>query len=172
MVDEPFPSAARMIVNLLASSSVYAACWCPVRISREVLPESCQVEIEKNRAGIIFLQTVVKTIFRTPMCATSNFAIDLRVSGETLCGPPIGARQTPRGTRSAREARRRTTHRLRLLWWTLPDGVIAAAGARGQWIFAVPGRSLAVAVTSENPGEYFGAPVQFLYSHILPAISR
>ena len=63
------------------------------------------------------------------MCATSNPAIDLRVSGETLYGPP-------------------------------------------KWIFAVPGRSLAVAVTFENPGEYFGAPVQLLYSHILPAISR
>ena len=44
MVDESFLSIVRMIMNLSASSSVYAVCWYPVRISREVLSESCQVE--------------------------------------------------------------------------------------------------------------------------------
>jgi CubicO group peptidase (beta-lactamase class C family) len=54
------------------------------------------------------------------------------------------------------------------LWWGLPDGVIAASGARGQWILAVPNRQLVIASTAENSNAQWAAPVQILYDHILP----
>jgi CubicO group peptidase (beta-lactamase class C family) len=55
-------------------------------------------------------------------------------------------------------------------WWGLPQGVITASGARGQWIFILPARDLVVVSTAENT---FGAAaaVRFLYSHILPAVN-
>jgi CubicO group peptidase (beta-lactamase class C family) len=54
-------------------------------------------------------------------------------------------------------------------WWGLPQGVITASGARGQWIFIVPARDLVVVSTAENT---FGADaaVRFFYSHVLPAV--
>jgi CubicO group peptidase (beta-lactamase class C family) len=56
------------------------------------------------------------------------------------------------------------------LWWGLPGGVITAAGARGQWILAVPDRELVVVSTAENPDEHFAAAVRILYDYILPAV--
>ena len=46
-------------------------------------------------------------------------------------------------------------------WWGLPQGVITASGARGQWIFIVPARDFVVVSTAENT---FGADaaVRFL----------
>jgi CubicO group peptidase (beta-lactamase class C family) len=55
------------------------------------------------------------------------------------------------------------------LWWGLPGGVIAASGARGQWILAVPDRRLVVVSTAENSNAQWAAPVQILYDQILPA---
>jgi CubicO group peptidase (beta-lactamase class C family) len=55
------------------------------------------------------------------------------------------------------------------LWWGLPGGVIAASGARGQWILAVPDRQLVIASTAENSNAQWAAPVQILYDHVLPA---
>ena len=55
------------------------------------------------------------------------------------------------------------------LWWGLPDGVIVASGARGQWILAVPARQLVVVSTAENSDSRWAAPVQILYDYILPA---
>ena len=55
------------------------------------------------------------------------------------------------------------------LWWGLPDGVIAASGARGQWILAVPNRELVIVSTAENSNVQWAAAVQILYDHILPA---
>jgi CubicO group peptidase (beta-lactamase class C family) len=55
------------------------------------------------------------------------------------------------------------------LWWGLPGGVITAAGAQGQWIFALPERRLVVVSTADNAGAQFGAAVRILYDHILPA---
>jgi len=64
-------------------------------------------------------------------------------------------------------------------WWVLPpdpDGagkrdVYAACGFKGQYIFVVPERDLAVVVTAgaRNGGEQ-AAPQEFLYSHILKAL--
>lgn len=54
------------------------------------------------------------------------------------------------------------------LWWGLPGGVTAAAGARGQWIFVVPERQLVVVSTAENSSDE-AAAVRILYDHILPA---
>ena len=51
----------------------------------------------------------------------------------------------------------------------LPDGVIAASGARGQWILVVPDRELVVASTAENDNAEWDAPVRILYDLILPA---
>lgn len=60
-------------------------------------------------------------------------------------------------------------------WWSFELGgerVIAASGARGEWIFAVPAASLVVSVTSENADGRWIAPVQFFQSHIMPALTR
>jgi len=59
-------------------------------------------------------------------------------------------------------------------WWVSGDGadlVVAASGARGQWIFAVPGRQLVAVSTADNETNETAA-VGFLYSHILPAVVR
>jgi CubicO group peptidase (beta-lactamase class C family) len=56
------------------------------------------------------------------------------------------------------------------LWWGLPGGVITASGARGQWIFALPERRLAVVSTAENSGTLESAAVRLLYQFILPAV--
>ncbi|MHC4130024.1 MAG: serine hydrolase domain-containing protein [Planctomycetota bacterium] len=65
------------------------------------------------------------------------------------------------------------------LWWVLPaaekDGehpdIFAACGFRAQYIFVVPEHDMVVVVTggTRNHTDQ-GAPVRFLYSHILPAV--
>jgi CubicO group peptidase (beta-lactamase class C family) len=55
------------------------------------------------------------------------------------------------------------------LWWGLPGGVITAAGAQGQWIFAVPARDLVVVSTANNPDARWDSAVRILYELILPA---
>jgi CubicO group peptidase (beta-lactamase class C family) len=55
------------------------------------------------------------------------------------------------------------------LWWGLPGGVIAAAGAGGQWILVVPDRRLVLVSTANNTNENFGAAVRILYDDVLPA---
>jgi CubicO group peptidase (beta-lactamase class C family) len=56
------------------------------------------------------------------------------------------------------------------LWWGLPNGVITASGARGQWIFIVPQRQLVVVSNGGNEDGRAAAAVQFLYDVILPAV--
>jgi CubicO group peptidase (beta-lactamase class C family) len=68
------------------------------------------------------------------------------------------------------------------LWWLLPiDGsggrerprdeiIITAAGARGQWLFVLPRYDLVVAVTSNIVSGNEAAPIDFLYTDILPAM--
>jgi CubicO group peptidase (beta-lactamase class C family) len=56
------------------------------------------------------------------------------------------------------------------LWWLLPNGVITASGAQGQWIFIVPGADLVVATTGESDADYFSGR-DFLYSHVLAAVT-
>jgi len=67
------------------------------------------------------------------------------------------------------------------MWWILPyeknnvnspasDDIITASGAGGQWIFIVPRHNLVVVVTANaQNGEQELAPVEFLYSVIVPA---
>jgi CubicO group peptidase (beta-lactamase class C family) len=66
------------------------------------------------------------------------------------------------------------------LWWLLPlDGaggsqsqdtdVYTAAGARDQWIFAIPKYDMVVVVTG-NTSATFAQPVDFLYTDILRAL--
>lgn len=55
------------------------------------------------------------------------------------------------------------------LWWRLPGGVITAAGARGQWIFAAPSVDLVMTATGENDATFLSAP-DFFYSRVLTAI--
>ncbi|MHC4427478.1 MAG: serine hydrolase domain-containing protein [Planctomycetota bacterium] len=65
------------------------------------------------------------------------------------------------------------------LWWVLPpadeDGehpdILAACGFRAQYIFVAPEHEMVVVVTggTRNHTDQ-GAPVRFLYSHILPAV--
>lgn len=58
-----------------------------------------------------------------------------------------------------------------LLWWTTnPSDVVTASGARGQWIFVLSRERVVVAATGQNDNGFWSAPVDFLYSHILPAI--
>ena len=65
------------------------------------------------------------------------------------------------------------------LWWILPpaveDGthpdIFAACGFRAQYIFVIPEHEMVVVVTgSTRNSTDQGAPLRFLYSHILPAI--
>jgi CubicO group peptidase (beta-lactamase class C family) len=69
------------------------------------------------------------------------------------------------------------------LWWILSladpmnprpqsGDVIAAAGARGQWIFAVPSLGLVVVTTAENDDANWARPVDFLFTHIIGALTR
>ncbi len=69
------------------------------------------------------------------------------------------------------------------LWWLLPlnnvaggdwtTDVITASGAKGQWLFIVPRHDLVVAVTSNAAGfAGYIDPVDFFYSHILPAVEQ
>lgn len=60
-------------------------------------------------------------------------------------------------------------------WWMSDyngDDLITASGVLGQWIFVDPSLALAVAVTGENDETKWTAPVEFVYSHVLPAASR
>ena len=67
------------------------------------------------------------------------------------------------------------------LWWLLdlddpmnprplPGDVVTAAGARGQWIFAVPRLALVVVVTSSSDDRDWARPIDFLYTHVIPAV--
>ena len=55
------------------------------------------------------------------------------------------------------------------LWWGLPGGVIAAAGARGQWILVVPDRELVVVSTADSEDALWDSAVRILYDDVLPA---
>ena len=55
------------------------------------------------------------------------------------------------------------------LWWGLPDGVVTASGARGQWIFALRDQRLVVVSTAENGGGQEAA-TRLLYEYVLPAV--
>lgn len=58
-------------------------------------------------------------------------------------------------------------------WWLLDhqgSDIVTAAGAQGQWIFAAPRDRLVVSVTSNNDDGRWVTPVDFLFSHILPAV--
>src|SRR5262245_58011719 len=59
-------------------------------------------------------------------------------------------------------------------WWLTSDGgrdVIAASGAMGQWILVVPSARLVVVATSDDDSR-FSAAVEFLSSHLLPAVTE
>jgi CubicO group peptidase (beta-lactamase class C family) len=58
-------------------------------------------------------------------------------------------------------------------WWLTSDGgrdIIAASGAMGQWIFAVPSMRLVVVATADDDGRWT-APLEFLSSHVLASIT-
>ena len=60
------------------------------------------------------------------------------------------------------------------LWWLADDqgsDVVTAAGAQGQFIFVTLRERLVVVVTSANDDAKWTAPIGFLFSHILPAVS-
>lgn len=57
-------------------------------------------------------------------------------------------------------------------WWLFPErrggndeGIIAASGAGGQWLFVVPSLDLVVAIVADN-----GNGLDFLYDDVLPAV--
>jgi CubicO group peptidase (beta-lactamase class C family) len=60
------------------------------------------------------------------------------------------------------------------LWW-IADGaepgedVYIAAGSRGQWIIVVPDHDLVVVATGWEYGEEWVAPVDLVFSHVIPA---
>jgi CubicO group peptidase (beta-lactamase class C family) len=68
------------------------------------------------------------------------------------------------------------------LWWihepVAPPGggprlpIYSARGARGQYLFVVPSHDMVVVVTSWSDGYDQVLPIEFLYSHILPAARR
>ena len=66
------------------------------------------------------------------------------------------------------------------LWWILapdPEGagdqdIYAASGYRGQYIFVVPEHEMVVVVTGWIEPSRQSGPIEFLYTDILPAVSR
>jgi CubicO group peptidase (beta-lactamase class C family) len=59
------------------------------------------------------------------------------------------------------------------LWWVLSDGVYAAIGRWGQYIFIVPERDLvAITFTMPWPESDQNKPLEFLYDQILPAVQQ
>lgn len=67
------------------------------------------------------------------------------------------------------------------LWWIQqpdPEGskkhnIYAARGAYGQFIFVIPEHEMVVVVTGgTRSGSQFQSPINFLYSHILPAVNH
>jgi CubicO group peptidase (beta-lactamase class C family) len=67
------------------------------------------------------------------------------------------------------------------LWWILPPDpasnrkteIFAARGFRAQYIFVVPEHDMVVVVTGgAQTGRHMIKPVEFLHSHILPAVNR
>jgi CubicO group peptidase (beta-lactamase class C family) len=79
------------------------------------------------------------------------------------------------------EGVRRDTIGYGYLWWVMkpdPEGdgkteIYAACGFRAQYIFVVPEHGMVVVVTGDTQnGDDQNAPLQFLYSHILPAVIR
>jgi CubicO group peptidase (beta-lactamase class C family) len=60
------------------------------------------------------------------------------------------------------------------LWWLTSDGgsdIVTASGALGQWIFVSARHQLVVVSTADNTDGRDWAAVDFLFSHILPAVS-
>lgn len=60
-------------------------------------------------------------------------------------------------------------------WWMFSDrgrDIITASGALGQWIFIVPSLRLVVAATGNSDSGVWTAPLELLYSHLLPAIQN
>ena len=63
------------------------------------------------------------------------------------------------------------------LWWIQEPSankdeetiVYSARGAFGQFIFIIPDHDMVIVVTADTKGEVFEHPVDFIYSHILPA---
>lgn len=59
------------------------------------------------------------------------------------------------------------------LWWILSDGVYAAIGRWGQYIFIVPEQDLVVTIFSiARPGIDQDKAIEILYDHIMPAVSQ
>ena len=59
-------------------------------------------------------------------------------------------------------------------WWITSDrgaDIVTASGAQGQWIFVSARDQLVVATTADDDA-HFTAAVDFLFSHILPSVSR
>ena len=57
------------------------------------------------------------------------------------------------------------------LWWLLPaDGVIAASGALGQWLFVVPKYDLVVAINANIETGNVAGGSDMLINHLLPAM--
>src|SRR6185436_2706526 len=59
------------------------------------------------------------------------------------------------------------------LWWATNDGsgdIVAAAGARGQWILVAPRQQLVVVSTGDNDDGRWTSAAGFLFSHVLPAV--
>jgi len=73
---------------------------------------------------------------------------------------------------------RRNTTGYGYLWWIQPpdpkgageQDIYAARGAYGQFIFVIPEHKMVVAVTGNAKGAAYQNPIEFLYSHILPAV--
>jgi len=59
------------------------------------------------------------------------------------------------------------------LWWITSDAgadIVTASGALGQWIFVSARHQLVVASTADNDDSRANAAVEFLFSHVLPAV--
>lgn len=75
---------------------------------------------------------------------------------------------------------RRHTSGYGYLWWIQPpdpkgsgeQNIYAARGAYGQFIFVIPEHKMVVAVTGNAKGAAYQNPINFLYSHILPAVNK
>ena len=56
------------------------------------------------------------------------------------------------------------------LWWLHEDGLYAAHGMKGQFIYVIPELDLVVVITSHIPDTKFSQPQILIRDYIIPAV--
>jgi CubicO group peptidase (beta-lactamase class C family) len=57
-------------------------------------------------------------------------------------------------------------------WWLHEDGLYAAHGMKGQFIYVIPECDLVVVITSNIPDAEFARPQLLIRDYIIPAVTE